>query len=316
MFSTDDKIYKSQLESNVTFKLHNISIFNENDGSYGMDYSINQNLIMYKSTKDRTNYYVSSIGLKSTVVKQFTEVSFYSDNIAIDWIHSLVYFNYANDIHVMNIFNKRMRAIVVYNEIFRDIVVNPLESFIVWSRDKPNTAIIKANQDGSDLKVLIDKDLYNPLSIVIEFETKRIYFMDHSSLKLSSIDFNGNYIFTHQIGIQGFYGSKCLDIYDRNLYVYDNKRHEIMIVSTDGLIHDKINLIDKVDLKTIKIIHSSHQPNGENKCIDSNCTHLCLPNQYTSNKFKCICPEKQYLVPGEICQSVRYMLNIYKMSFH
>jgi len=265
-----------------------------------MDYSINKNLIIYKSGESRNNLYISSIDLKSNNVKQFTEVSYYSDSIAIDWIHSLVYFNYANDIHVMNIFNKRMRAIVVYNEYYRDILVNPLESFIVWSRDKPSPEISRANQDGSDRKVLIDKDLHKPCAIVIDFQTKRIYFMDYSSFELSSIDFNGN----DRKLVRGFkiygidYKTKFLDIYDRNFYFYNPESNEIMKLSNDGHITNKIEIRDFKNLKTIKIIHSSRQPNGKNKCIGSNCTHLCLPNQYTSNKFKCVCPENQYLVPG------------------
>jgi len=210
----------------------------------------------------------------------------------------------------MNIFNKRMRAIIAYNEIFRDIVVNPLESFIVWSRVDQNFRIIKANQDGSDRKVLIDTNLYESSYFVIDFETKRIYFWDYLTNELSSIDFNGN----NRILINGFkiYGNdfkvKSLDIYDGNFYVYSYESDEIMKVSTDGLILNKIKIGDDIFPKNIKIIHSSRQPNGENKCIGSNCTHLCLPNQYKIEKFTCMCPSKDNLVPGEICESVRYYI--------
>ncbi len=195
IYSSYYEIYSSRLESNNTFKLHNISVFNENDGSFGMDYSINQNLIIYRSVKDE-NLYMSSIGLKSSDKKNLTSTDPYGHNIAIDWIHNLIYFNYDLAIHVMNISNNRMRAIIAKNELFGDIVVNPFESFIVWTRSVPNPSIIRTNQDGSNKTVLDDKDLINPFSIAIDFETKVIYFMDLNSIsifyKLFSIDFNGN----------------------------------------------------------------------------------------------------------------------------
>jgi len=208
----------------------------------------------------------------------------------------------------MNTSNERLRAVIAYNETFRDIVVNPLESFIVWSKDETNPAIIKANQDGSGRKVLIDKDLYKPYSIVINYETKRIYFLDYSSLGgLSSIDFNGDdRKLILRLEIDGSnYSTKFLDIYDGNLYVYNPESYEIIKVSTNGHILNKTEISKDIILRTIKIIHSSRQPKGVNKCIDSNCTHLCLPNEYTSDKFKCIYTEKQYLFPGEKYQSVR-----------
>jgi hypothetical protein len=210
------------------------------------------------------------------------------------------------DIHVMNITDKRVRAIIAYNELFTDIVVNPLESFIVWGKKTPNPAIIKANQDGSHRKVLVDSNIKYPNSIVIEFETKKIYFMEHSSNEITSIDFYGNnrrLIYKLEINVQ--LAEKVLDIYDKNLFIYNYQTEDIVIISTDGISKDKI-VINKMKLfRAMKIIHSSRQPNGENKCIDSNCTHLCLPNE---NDFKCVCPSDQYLLSGEKCQTVSYIL--------
>ncbi len=39
-----------------------------------------------------------------------------------------------------------MRAIIIYNHNINDIALNPLESFIVWSKGRPKPAIIKANE--------------------------------------------------------------------------------------------------------------------------------------------------------------------------
>jgi hypothetical protein len=81
---------------------------------------------------------------------------------------------------------------------------------------------------------------------------------------------------------------------------------EFIKMNIDGRIIDKFKIKDDTRVLSIKIIDSSRQPNGQNKCIGSNCTHLCLPNTY--NEFTCKCPQKQYLVPGEICESVRHYI--------
>ncbi len=305
IFSDDSNVYSSRLESNNTFKLHNISAFKEIGRSIVMDYSINQNMIIYKN--ELNDFYMSSIDLKSIDEKRIASLDSNSNSIAIDWIHSLIYFNYAHDIHAMNISNNRMRATIAYNEKFEDIVVNPLESFIFLTKNKTNPEIIRTNQDGSNRTVLVDKDLYKPFSIVIDFETKTIYFMD---VNLFSIDFNGNdkkLIKLHQFETKfGLHNPiRLFDIYDANLYTYYGISKVFTKINSDGRIIDKFKINDDY-VMSFKIIDSSRQPNGQNKCIDSNCTHLCLPNTY--NQFICKCPEKRYLLPGEICESVRYYI--------
>ena len=90
-------------------------------------------MIIYRSYKFKEYLFNTSIGLKSTNENSFFTEIHGSNNIAIDWIHNLIYFNVEFNIYVMNINNKRMRRIIAYNEMYEDIVVNPIESFIIWS---------------------------------------------------------------------------------------------------------------------------------------------------------------------------------------
>jgi hypothetical protein len=254
------------------------------------------------------------IDLKDEEANIFTASNNHNPNIAIDWIHNLIYFDYKSNIHVMNISNKRMRAIIAYNETFTDIVVNPLESFLVWGTEIPNPGIIKANQDGSDRKVLVDNNIKSPSSIVIEFETKRIYFADDILKQITSLDFYGNN--TRLINPKGnkidIIG-RFVEVYDRNIFFYNNltnAKYDIKIINADGLSKGEIDIgpfPGSYSLSNVmKIIHSSRQPTGKYKCNHLNCTHLCLP---TEHDFKCVCPSDQYLLYGEKCQIVSYILN-------
>lgn len=54
----------------------------------------------------------------------------------------------------------------------------------------------------------------------------------------------------------------------------------------------KDNIIAKfLSMTSMKIWHSSRQPNTTNRCLNSNCPHLCLPNGTES--YRCVCSFKK-----------------------
>ena len=239
----------------------------------------------------------------------------------------------------MNISNKRMRRIIAYNEVYVDIVVDPIESFIFWSTDTrvvdirsndTKNLIIRANQDGSNRTILIDTKEYSPCSLAIDFVNKTIYFIQYmeTNLKLLSIDYNGNNI-NSIVEFNSFSLSslscRILDFYDKALYLYNYEGVEFLKISPNNISYNIVSRkieIENADsiskpkyssgpdldlyIGMMKIIDPSRQPYGENLCVDSNCSHLCIPKPYNSNKFICVCPDEQYLLPGEICYAVCY----------
>ena len=98
-----------------------------------------------------------------------------------------------------------MSHIIAYDEVYSDIVVDPIETFIFWTINVENSLteekygrnlIIRANQDGYNRKTLLNINLYKVCSLVYWFWNEN-YFMGYYkksviNIKLLSIDFNGN----------------------------------------------------------------------------------------------------------------------------
>jgi hypothetical protein len=57
-----------------------------------------------------------------------------SIRLSVDWIHSLVYYNEANEIIVFNMTDTRYDYVVLseQNDIIEDLSVNPLDSLIFY----------------------------------------------------------------------------------------------------------------------------------------------------------------------------------------
>ena len=125
-------------------------------------------------------------------------------------------------------------------------------------------------------------------------------------MKLSSIDFNGNGLkLIREFDLRNKpITCSFFDIYDDDIYTYNLVTHELMKISNNNNITENIMIQNNTKIKMMKIIDPSLQPNGPNKCNESFCTHICLPDPYSNNYFSCICPEEKYLLPGEICQTV------------
>lgn len=60
-----------------------------------------------------------------------------------------------------------------------------------WSDWGDKTKIEKAGMDGSNRKVLIGKDLKWPNGLAIDFQRKKLYWVDGGTHKIEYCDFNG-----------------------------------------------------------------------------------------------------------------------------
>ncbi len=66
----------------------------------------------------------------------------------------------------------------------------------------------------------------------------------------------------------------------------------------DYLITSKI-----IEFSSFKIIDASLQPNSTNRCLNNNCSHICIP--INTNQYRCICPQIELQNDTKTCtQSV------------
>ena len=330
IFSAYFSIYQLELDQySENISIDNITkLYSDINNPMFMHYNLIDNYIIWNSFSPRNLVNFGQLGNKndnpnSTKKINWTDVSWNTD-FNIDWIHNLIYFirSDLNKITVANVSSLDLQYVVINgseaNEL-HTITVNPIESFIVWAecgesyyeeysnpfaekRTCLRSSIKKSQQDGTNLITLVDTQLKSfPVRIVIDYELKRIYWIDRELFQLSSIGYNGNdrqdilkskslFNLIEYFDIFGDYIYWSNDYYNKiyktNKFGFDGE-NKLVVVS--ALIPQQYPRNTKI-IRCTSIIHSSNQPNGTNHCLNSNCDfkiHICIP---IIKGYKCVCP--------------------------
>jgi hypothetical protein len=139
-----------------------------NSCSRGLNYNLNENYIIWSNI---TSIYVSPLNKKSKnslnvdnrkLLLKTNEVH----KLSLDWVHNLLYFIDSGEIFITNVKDSKKKKVLESdskNSYYAiDVVVNPIESFIVWiewDRKTFEFKIVKADQNGSNKKVFINSFL-------------------------------------------------------------------------------------------------------------------------------------------------------------
>jgi len=219
--------------------------------------------------------------------------------IAFDWIHNLLYWTEDTEIHVIYIMNTNLRFVVIKNsyDVIRNLVIDPLESFlfwIQWKESQKNYKIMRSSQDGSNITVIVDSCLQYSYALTLDLDYKVLYWIDTELYTLSSIDYYGN---GRKVIIKSkdlFSSSYRMDLFgDYIFWTNDNyksilKTHKSGLKGTSRLVVIKSNTY----IDALKILHPLRQLTSKNRCLNSNCSHLCLPTGI--NRYRCLCPSDKY----------------------
>jgi hypothetical protein len=220
--------------------------------------------------------------------------TFKSMELSIDWIHNLIYFNENHQIIVFHLLQPQYNFLVISEKSgkINDLSINPLKSFIVYSVWGIGGRIMKALQDGSNKTVVIEERYSYPGSLAVDILSEKIFWVDILLHELSSIDFEGNNYQTILRSKELFSIPTSIAVFDDSIYWSNNMDHSVYKINKFGLNGTQIDFLFKSEKFTnfnrIKIIDSSLQPNSTNRCINANCSHLCIP--VGIDQYRCVCP--------------------------
>jgi hypothetical protein len=243
------------------------------------------------------NFFTSKknlLGINGKTVLVTGLQNWYSMELSIDWIHDLVYFNEYDRIILFNMNHPEYRFTVISekgNKI-NHISVNPLDSFIIYCVYDHRGKIMKALQDGSNQTLLIEEINSYPISLTIDLSSRKIFWIDLFLAKLSSVDFEGNNYQTILKSEELFSEKNFMGIFGEDIYLSKSLDHSIFKINKfdpNGPKNYFFKLTKDTDLHSMKIIHSSLQPNSTNRCINHYCSHLCVP--IGLNRYRCVCPQ-------------------------
>jgi hypothetical protein len=226
-----------------------------------------------------------------------------TDNqMTYDWIHQLLYIQFGKDLHLISIIELNLNKQSLFT-------VNPIDKFLIWTDD---SGINKANQDGTNHTIL-HKTENRIHKMTIDFVLNRILFVEYDN-QITIIDFNG--LIKQMLTIE-----PSKELYQKNNFLlsspdFDYYNNCIYYFYGSTVYYIDLNIKKSVRLDSptnnidrIKLIHSSLQPNGSaNVCLNSNCSHLCVPQ--TANTFRCLCPNKVYfrrnICDDNVCEIINH----------
>lgn len=271
--------------------------------SYGIDYSLSGNLLLWNNQISNIavpfhNNLNNSLGIvkqKVLNIQKFHELA----RIAFDWIHDLLYWTADTEIQVISIKNTKLRYVVIENgfDVIRNLAVDPLESFIFWiqwDNSGKNDRIMRSYEDGSNITVIVDFDLKYSYGISLDLQNKTIYWIDAQLYTLSCIDYNGN---NRRVVIKSydlFSVSYRMDLFGDYIFWTNDRYKSVLKTHKSGLNKTSRLIVIKSNtyIDALKIVHPLRQPFSKNRCLHSNCSHLCLPSGV--NEFRCLCPSIRY----------------------
>ncbi|XP_004851952.2 low-density lipoprotein receptor-related protein 4 isoform X1 [Heterocephalus glaber] len=224
-----------------------------------------------------------------------------TDGLAVDWVARNLYWTDTgrNTIEASRL-DGSCRKVLINNSLDepRAIAVFPRKGYLFWTDWGHIAKIERANLDGSERKVLINTDLGWPNGLTLDYDTRRIYWVDAHLDRIESADLNGK---LRQVLVSHVSHPFALTQQDRWIYWTDWQTKSIQRVDKYSGRSKETVLANVEGLMDI-IVVSPQRQTGTNACGVNNggCTHLCFARALD---FVCACPDEPdgrpcSLVPG------------------
>lgn len=224
-----------------------------------------------------------------------------TDGLAVDWVARNLYWTDTgrNTIEASRL-DGSCRKVLVNNSLDepRAIAVFPRKGYLFWTDWGHIAKIERANLDGSERKVLINTDLGWPNGLTLDYDTRRIYWVDAHLDRIESADLSGK---LRQVLVSHVSHPFALTQQDRWIYWTDWQTKSIQRVDKYSGRNKETVLANVEGLMDI-IVVSPQRQTGTNACGVNNggCTHLCFAR---TSDFVCACPDEPdgrpcSLVPG------------------
>ncbi|GBM25260.1 Low-density lipoprotein receptor-related protein 4 [Araneus ventricosus] len=173
--------------------------------------------------------------------------------------------------------------------------ISPTFGFIFWSISRHHNhnsvsgVIERANMDGSFRQVIVSENIFLPTAVTVDPVLETIYWCDSVLGVLESTDFNG---FRRRKIVDQLHYPISMTVFEDYIYWSDRATNSLSRC-------DKFSGKDRVTLLTadtqinfLTIIHKAAQMQGENRCADSNCSHICF---LTRTSFVCKCDDRKLI---------------------
>uniref|UniRef100_A0A8K9XGV9 EGF-like domain-containing protein n=1 Tax=Oncorhynchus mykiss TaxID=8022 RepID=A0A8K9XGV9_ONCMY len=173
-----------------------------------------------------------------------------------------------------------------------DLALDPQSGYVFWVDCCESPYIGRVGMDGRGQVVIIDKEIYSPTALTIDYTNKRLYWADDNHILFANMEGSQR----HKVSYDHIQGVMGLTLFEDFVYWTDGKSKSLRRAhKTTGA--QGIELLNSWQaIKSVKIYHSLRQPEvPKHQCQVANggCSHLCLLSP--SGEHKCACPTNFYL---------------------
>ncbi|XP_053482709.1 low-density lipoprotein receptor-related protein 1B [Ictalurus furcatus] len=182
-----------------------------------------------------------------------------------------------------------------------DLALDAQLGYVFWIDCCEHPYVGRAGMDGQGQTVIVDKEIYSPSALTIDYTTKRIYWSDDSHILFANMDGSHRHKVPHN-HIQGVMG---LTLFEDFIYWTDGKSKSLRRAHKTSGSHAVELLNSWQAIKSVIVYHPLRQPEvPKHQCQVANggCSHLCLLSP--GGGHKCACPTNFYLASdGKSCLS-------------
>ncbi|XP_029103120.1 low-density lipoprotein receptor-related protein 1B-like isoform X3 [Scleropages formosus] len=174
----------------------------------------------------------------------------------------------------------------------RDLALDAQTGYIFWIDCCEYPHIGRAGMDGSNHVVIVDKEIYSPTALTIDFTNKRLYWADENHILFVNMDGSQR----HKVANGEVRSVMGLTLFEDYIYWTDGKSKSLNRAhKTSGDKREEL-LSSWQAITGVKVYHPFRQPDvPKHQCQVTNggCSHLCLLSPGSS--YRCACPTNFYL---------------------
>ncbi|XP_050312267.1 prolow-density lipoprotein receptor-related protein 1 isoform X2 [Anthonomus grandis grandis] len=224
------------------------------------------------------------------------------DGLAVDWVGRNLYWcdKGTDTIEVSTLEGKHRR--ILHSKALeepRAIALDPINKFMYWTDWGSRVHIGKSGMDGSNPKVIVNKNLGWPNALTISYETNEIFWSDAREDYIAVSDYEGNNIKiiasrdkNPKLQLHHVF---AVDVWEDFIYWTDwetktiERCHKYTGMNCTSIISTVHRPMD------VRVVHPLRQPKVEdNPCAHAKCSALCLLSP-KAPYYVCQCPENYVL---------------------
>lgn len=225
------------------------------------------------------------------------------ESVSVDWLAGNIYWSdtFYKRIEVTRLASyARYRRVLIWNNLYepRSICLIPSQGVMLWSDWGAGNAgtIERSSLDGTQRSVLLHKVKAN--SLTVNYEEKRIYYVNLLTSTIESIDIEGRSKVTIVASMED--KPVTLTLYKNEIFYSSWDKRSIEKIDKSTRSKKVIYRSSEKEINDMLIYHPSRQI-GWNKCVLANneCEYLCLASPGRSGlTYRCECPTHYTNVNG------------------